>query len=423
MNRFGKRWIAAGLCVALAASMLTGCSSVNKNDVVMTVDDTKVTLGEAAFWLRYNQANTEMYLGGLFGDGNMWEQDLFGTGEAYGTTIKEQILEDIKEMVLMEQHASEYSVALTAEEEAAIDEAAQAFLEANDDKTLKAMYADAETVDRMLTLRTIREKMETEIKKGVDTNVTDEEAAQKSIQYVSFTASSTTDEDGNTVDPTDEEKEAVKQQAQDVIDVVNGGKTLEDAVAEVDEEKNVVSSTYGDDNTTLNDALKEAADALSDGEICAEPVEMSSGNGWYVVQMVSTFDEEATEDRKAEIITDRENDLVTTTLEGWEPEVYEVDEELWAKITFNVGFNAPEAETEATEAGNTEAETTAESETEAGSTEAAEETEAETAAETETEAESAEAKTTAESETEAESTEAAEETEAETTAETGTEAE
>lgn len=150
---------------------------------------------------------------------------------------------------------------------------------------------------------------------------------------------------------------------------------------------------------------------------------MSSGNGWYVVQMVSTFDEEATEDRKAEIITDRENDLVTTTLEGWEPEVYEVDEELWAKITFNVGFNAPEAETEATEAGNTEAETTAESETEAGSTEAAEETEAETAAETETEAESAEAKTTAESETEAESTEAAEETEAETTAETGTEAE
>ena len=128
MNRFGKRWIAAGLCAALAASMLTGCSSVNKNDVVMTVDDTKVTLGEAAFWLRYNQANTEMYLGGLFGDGNMWEQDLFGTGEAYGTTIKEQILEDIKEMVLMEQHASEYSVALTAEEETAIDEAAQAFL-------------------------------------------------------------------------------------------------------------------------------------------------------------------------------------------------------------------------------------------------------------------------------------------------------
>lgn len=423
MNRFGKRWIAAGLCAALTASMLTGCSSVNKNDVLMTVDDTKVTLGEAAFWLRYNQANTEMYLGGLFGDGNMWEQDLFGTGEAYGTTIKDQILEDIKEMVLMEQHASEYSVALTAEEEAAIDEATQAFLEANDDKTLKAMYADEETVDRMLTLRTIRNKMETEIKKGVDTDVTDEEAAQKSIQYVSFTASSTTDEDGNTADPTDEEKEAVKQQAQDVIDAVNGGKTLEDAVAEVDEEKNVVSSTYGDDNTTLNDALKEAADALSDGEICAEPVEMSSGNGWYVVQMVSTFDEEATEDRKAEIITERENDLVTTTLEGWEPEVYEVDEELWAKITFNVGFNAPEAETEATEAGSTEAETAAETETEAESTEAAE-TEATEAESTEAETEVTEVETTeAETEvTEAETTEAAE-TEAETASETETEAE
>lgn len=394
MNKFGKRWIAAGLCAGLAMSVLTGCSSVNKNDVVMTVDDTKVTLGEAAFWLRYNQANTEVYLGSLFGEGNMWEQDIFGTGVPYGTTMKQQILDNLKEMVLMEQHASEYDVALTAEEEAAIDEAVQTFLNANDDKTLKAMYANAETVDRMLTLCTIRDKMETEIKKGVDTNVTDEEAAQKAIQYVSFTAASTTDEDGNTVEPTDEEKEAVKQQAQDVIDAVNDGKTLEEAVTEVDEEKNVISSTYGEDNSTLNEALKEAADALADGEICAEPVEMSSGNGWYVVQMVSTFDKEATEDRKAEIISERENELLTTTLEGWEPEVYEVDTELWEKITFNVGFNAPEEETEAaasdsTEAGETEtaeAETTEAETTEAETTEA-ETTEAETAAETETETE------------------------------------
>lgn len=413
MNKFGKRWIAAGLCAGMMMAALTGCSSVNKNDVVMTVDDTKVTLGGAAFWLRYNQSNTEKYLGGLFGDGNMWEQDIFGQGVPYGTTIKEQILETIKEMVLLEQHASEYNVELTAEEEAAIDEAVQAFLDANDDKTLKAMYADADTVDRMLTLYTIHEKMETEIKKGVDTNVTDEEAAQKAIQYVSFTAASTTDEEGNTVEPTDEEKEAVKQQAQDVIDAVNGGKTLEDAVAEVDEEKNVISNTYGDDNTTLNEALKEAADALADGEICAEPVEMSSGNGWYVVQMVSTFDEEATEERKAEIITERESELLTTTIEGWEPEVYEVDEELWAKITFNVGFSSPEAETEATEAG-TEVETTEAAETtEAETTEAAETAEAET-----TEAETAEAETT-----EAETTGAAEETETETAAETETETE
>lgn len=411
MMKPGKRWITAGICAGLAMTALTGCSSVNKSDVLMTVDDTKVTLGEAAFWLRYNQANTEMYLGGLFGDGNMWEQDLFGTGEAYGTTMKEQVLDDIKEMVLMEQHMSDYDVELTAEEEASIDEAVQAFLDANDDKTLKAMYADEETVDRMLTLRTVREKVEAAVKAGVDTNVTDEEAAQKSIQYVSFTAASTTDEDGNTVEPTDEEKEAVKQQAQDVIDAVNGGETLEDAVAAVDEEKNVVSASYGDDDTTLNDALKEAADALSDGEICVEPVEMSSGNGWYVVYMVSTFDEHETEHRKEEIITEREDELLTTTLDGWEPEVYEVDEELWDKITFNVGFNSPEAETEATEAGSTENATEV---TEADTTEA-ETTEAETTEADTTEAEASEAETTEEaSETE---------TEAETSAETETETE
>lgn len=381
MNRLGKRLITAGICAGLSVFALTGCSSVNKNSVVMTVDGTEVKLGEAAFWLRYNQANTEMYLGGLFGDGNMWEQDLFGQGVPYGTTIKEQVLEDVKEMILMEKHASEYNVALTADEEAVIDAAVQEFLSANDDKALKAMYADAETVDRMLTLRTIHEKMEKEIKKGVDTNVTDEEAAQKAIQYVSFTTTAKKDEDGNSVELTDEEKEEVKKQAQSVIDAVKGGKTLEEAVKEADEDKNVVSSTYGADNTTLNEALKEAADKLADGEVCDEPVEMSSG--WYVVQMQSTFDEEATEDRKAEIITERENELVTETLEGWEPEKYEVNEELWEKITFNVGFNAPEAETEASEAG-TEAETTEAAATEAEETEAGTEAETTEAAENET---------------------------------------
>ncbi len=403
MNKFGKRWITAGICAGMAVLLTTGCSSVNTKSVVATFGDSKVTAGEAGFWLRFNQATTESALGALFGDGNMWEQDLTGTGQPYGNTLKSQVLSDLEEMVILEAHTADYGVELTADEEAAIEAAAQEFLAANSKETLKAMYADEETVTRLLRLNTIRNKMEKAIEADVDTNVTDEEAAQKTIEYVTFSTSGTTDEDGNTVELTDEEKEAIKQQAQDVIDAMKNGSTMEDAVKAVDETKNVNTMSYGEDNTVLAEALKTAADALGDDEITEEPVPYD--NGWYVVHMVTTFDEEATEDRKAEIIEERKSDLYSETLEGWEPEEHEVDSDLWAKITFDVGFNAPETESEST-AAETEAETTEApaEETEAETTEApAEETEAET---TEAPAE----------ETEAETTEApAEETEADTT--------
>lgn len=406
MNKFGKRLIAAGVCAGLSAVMLTGCSSLNKKDTLVTLGDAKLTVGEVAFWLRYSQANMEQSLGGLFGDGNMWEQDLFGTGTPYGDTMKAQVLSDLEEMVLMEQHAGDYNVELTAEEEAAIDTATQEFLAANSADTLKAMYADEETVSRVLRLNAIHNKVHAAIEEGADTNVTDEEAAQKTIEYATFSTAATTDDDGNTVELTDEEKAAVEQQAKDVIEAVKGGKTLEEAVKEIDEDQTTHTNSYGEDDSTMVAALKEAADTLSDGEIYDTPVEYD--NGWYVVQMVSTFDEEATQERKEEIIQERKDDLVEETLEGWQPDNTEVDTDLWEKITFNIGFNAPETESESdadtealSEAESAADEETTEAESAADETEtesAAEETETESAAE-ETETESTADETQAETET------------------------
>ncbi len=382
MSKFVKRLIAASICAGLSACMLTGCSSLNKNKVLMSVDGTDVTLGQAAFRLRFIQWNTENMLGGLFPGQNLWEQDLSGSGTPYGDTAKSQVLAELQEMVLTEQHAGDYGVTLSADEETAIAEAARAFLDANSADTLKAMYADEETVVRVLTLMTIHEKVEEAIRAEADTNVTEKEAAQKTIQYALFSTAGTTDEDGNTTELTDEEKEEIHQQALDVIEAVNGGKTLEDAVHEIDEQKNVITNSYGTDDTVLNENIKKAADQLEDGELAEEPVE--TDGGWYVVQMVSTFDEEATEERKVEIVQERQSEHLTEVLDGWTPENVSVDNDLWSKITFDVTFyKEPETET-GTEGAETET-VSAETETnEAAQTETETATEQEAQSETET---------------------------------------
>ena len=456
MSRYGKRILAAGVCATMTMGLLTGCSS-STGKTVAKMGDAEITLGEAEFMLRYNQAKTQGYLGALFGEGsNVFQQDLTGSGQAYGVTMKESVMNDLKDMILMEQHMSDYNVELTDEEKAAIEETAKGFLAENSKDVLKALAATEETVTRVLTLYTIQSKMQTAIEADVDTEVSDDEAAQKSIQYVYFTipeteseAEDTTEaesgseedtteavtdaaeESGETVAETESEtvsetetaaeetseavsengtedaseavsendteeateaeteesaeKKETRETAQSVIDAVLGGETLEDAVKAVDENKSVTDYSYGADEDTLNENLKNVADTLSDGEIAAEPVE--GENGFYVVQMVSTFDREATDQKKEEIINDRKQELLNSVLEGWASDSFDIDEKVWDTVTFDdiITLKSTEAETE--EGTDDTADTDIESETDseaASETEsAAEETESETQSETE----------------------------------------
>ena len=447
MSKYGKRILAAGMCASMAMGLLTGCSSSN-DEVVAKMGDAKLTLGEANFMLRYSQAQTQSYLGAMFGEGtNVFQQDLTGSGQAYGETVKESVLNDLKDMTILEQHMSDYNVELTDEDKAAIEEAAKQFIADNSKDVLKEMSATEETVSRILTLYTIQSKMETAIEADVDTEVSDEEAAQKTIQYAYFTipetesetedateatsadesasetetgteavseteteteatsesetvaeteteatseteaaseaASEETSED-TTESETEEsaEKKETRETVQGVIDAVQGGETLEDAVKAADESKSLTSYSYGADEETLNENLKNAADALSDGEIASEPVE--GENGFYVVQMVSTFDRDATDQKKEEIIKDRKKELYDNKIAEWDTESFDINEKVWDKVTFEEIFTLKQEETDsetgtesASEAstdteGISEAESASETE---GVTEAASETE------------------------------------------------
>lgn len=456
MSRYGKRILAAGMCATMTMGLLTGCSS-STGKTVAKMGDAEITLGEAEFMLRYNQAKTQGYLGALFGEGsNVFQQDLTGSGQAYGVTMKESVMNDLKNMILMEDHMSDYNVELTDEEKAAIEETAKEFLAENSKDVLKAMAATEETVTRVLTLYTIQSKMQTAIEADVDTEVSDDEAAQKSIQYVYFTipeteseaedtteaesgseedtteaATDATEESGETVAETESEtvsetetaaeetseavsengtedaseavsendteeateaeteesaeKKETRETAQSVIDAVLGGETLEDAVKAVDENKSVTDYSYGADEETLNENLKNVADTLSDGEIAAEPVE--GENGFYVVQMVSTFDRDATDQKKEEIINDRKQELLNSVLEGWATDSFDIDEKVWDTVTFDdiITLKSTEAETEegTEDAADTDIESETDSEAASETESAAEETESETQSETE----------------------------------------
>lgn len=377
MNKLGKKLVIASLCACMATAALGGCSP-KADTAIATLDGVEVPYGVASFMVRYSQAQMQTMYGSYLGD-SYWS--------SYGESTRDSMMETLEEMLILEQHMEEYDVTISDEEKSQITEAAKAFVESNEDEVLKAMAVDQETVERALTLYTVQTKMRAAIIAEADTEVSDEEAAQKTIQYAVFSTAGTTDEDGNTTEMTDDEKAQLKDQAQQVLDLVQSGQDLESALQTVDEDMTPSTTSYGTDNGSIADEVKEAADELSDGE-CADSV-VETDDGYYVVVMESTFDEEATESQKQTIISQRQSDKFDEVYEAWKEEAtFEQNDKVVEKINFQDIYEMKVEETEETEQTEETAETAEETQqTEETAVESESESESETQQEAQTESE------------------------------------
>lgn len=328
------------LAAAMGISVMTGCgNAIDGNKAGATLEGEEIPLGLMNFIARYQQAVYDGQLGTMFGN-TMWTQDLMGEGTDMQTSVKNQVTENIETLYLLEDHMADYKVEITEEELAKMDEAAEKFMSDNTQAAIRQIGATKEYVKEMLRLNTIQVKMRAEMDKEVDTEVSDEEAAQKTISYVQVNNHAKTDEDGNTVEYTEDEKAnlltEVEAFAADAADDFS-------AAAET-AGYTVTPYSYGDDEENLAKEVRDAADKLKDGEISEV---ITTDDSYYVVRMDSTFDEAATETKKENIVQERKNDHYTEVCDGYKKDVkFEVNEDEWAKVKFDEFFTIKQVETE-----------------------------------------------------------------------------
>ncbi len=384
MKNLKAKAVCAVLTASLAAMGLTGCGSdnVDGTKTAITVNDESITLGQANFMLRYQQATMYNYYSQLYSmygmqmPSTMYDQE-GDDGKTTGETFKEQSLETIEKELLMRQHAEEYGVTLTDEEKEQAKEAAQAFADKNGDDVMNKLHATVEDIQDALELYVIQTRIYDPIIADVDTEVSDEEAQQTSISYITVsTAGTETDDDGNTIDLTDDEKAAKKEIAQRFLDLLKESEdpanaSFTDLRNELNDQLNAentadssdsadssdessssssASSTsassastssssssdsssevsyltasttsFGtgsekddDDTCSLGDAVAEAATGLEDGTVYDGIIE--GDDAYYVIRVDKAFDEDKTESRRQTIISNRKSDKYNDTLDGW----------------------------------------------------------------------------------------------------------
>ncbi|MEE0367200.1 MAG: FKBP-type peptidylprolyl isomerase [Blautia sp.] len=418
MKNLAKKAAVTALVCVTAAGMMTGCGNkkLDGTKTAVTVNKQEIPLGVVSLAARMQQAQAEamykMYLGGG-DDMSIWSTKMGDdSDETYGENAVTTTVESIEKMCLEKEHASEYDVEITDDEQKALEEAAKNFIAANSEETIAELAVDEDMVKTFLELQTYDVKMKEAIEATADIKLDEKEYQQMAFSYASVRVS------GDNL--TDDDIKTNKENIQKFFDKVKEDPTADFSTLgdEISTDMTATSGTCptyeeGDDSAANGDAypddVRNALRKLEEGELNSEIIKTDSI--WYVVRLDSKDDENATDSKKESLTSTKKDDFYNDTTDGWVKKA-DIKEESKLikkiKITDNHSFTiqtpTPTPDPDATEtpaaedtADSTEADVTETPEAEATETPAAEDAEEDStdAAEDESSDEDAEAEAAA----------------------------
>ena len=324
MKNLAKKAAVTALVCVTAAGMMTGCGNkkLDGTKTAVTVNKQEIPLGVVSLAARMQQAQAEamykMYLGGG-DDMSIWSTKMGDdSDETYGENAVTTTVESIEKMCLEKEHASEYDVEITDDEQKALEEAAKNFIAANSEETIAELAVDEDMVKTFLELQTYDVKMKEAIEATADIKLDEKEYQQMAFSYASVRVS------GDNL--TDDDIKTNKENIQKFFDKVKEDPTADFSTLgdEISTDMTATSGTCptyeeGDDSAANGDAypddVRNALRKLEEGELNSEIIKTDSI--WYVVRLDSKDDENATDSKKESLTSTKKDDFYNDTTDGW----------------------------------------------------------------------------------------------------------
>ena len=337
------------LSLAMMVGIMSGCSlsggkgekTSNGNKVLFSYDGTDITLKKAWIYAKMTAAQYESYYSSYFGE-NFWTMDMGTDDEGNAITfedyVKEQVITQIKQIIVLNNKAEEVKCSLSDDDKKQCEEYAKAFAE---DESGKAILAECgateEDMQEIYEENALASKVQEYMIKETNTEVSDDEARKTTISRVVF-ATTKTDDDGNTVDMTDDEKAQVLATAQKAQEELKGGKSIADIAKE--QEYTNTDETFAAGESEEGEAFEKLLAGMKDGDITQEVQECE--NGYVIAQLTAYTDADATAENKESIIAERQQEKFTEVYDEWTKDLEaewsykeDVDQDLWAELVLH----------------------------------------------------------------------------------------
>ena len=337
------------LSLAMMVGIMSGCSlsggkgekTSNGNKVLFSYDGTDVTLKKAWIYAKMTAAQYESYYSSYFGE-NFWTMDMGTDDEGNAITfedyVKEQVVTQIKQIIVLNNKAEEVKCSLSDDDKKQCEEYAKAFAE---DESGKAILAECgateEDMQEIYEENALASKVQEYMIKETNTEVSDDEARKTTISRVVF-ATTKTDDDGNTVDMTDDEKAQVLATAKKAQEELKGGKSIADIAKE--QEYTNTDETFAAGESEEGEAFEKLLAGMKDGDITQEVQECE--NGYVIAQLTAYTDANATAENKESIIAERQQEKFTEVYDEWTKDLEaewsykeDVDQDLWAELVLH----------------------------------------------------------------------------------------
>lgn len=328
------------IVTALAASTLAGCGTANTkidfdpDHIIASIKDSDVKLDYATAntYVRIMQAETYDYAQGVMEEDetpsdDIWSEVLTEKTEngyqTYGEVFKDETLDNLKTMLVSEEHMDDYNITFTDDEQERWNTVADDFVEKTDDAALEAMHADKASIVNTLRLMAIQDRIKTKVKKEADVTVDDTDVQQTTFSYTTVYKDSFNDPE-----QTAKDIKTAFEKSED--------KDFSAAVSEQGITSSDVTITTNDpdyDEIGLDKDLVDEIMKLNDGE-CGYYTD-KNGN-IEVFYMTAKNDKDATNAKRSSKEEEKKTEYYNDTIEKWKDAAeIEIDKKAWDSIKVN----------------------------------------------------------------------------------------